>query len=69
VLVFTSPLSAQTYLSHQKVKAGQHVVAIGQPTAVACQAAGASPWIAAAPNEAALAKIVLDCLKSRGSFS
>lgn len=68
VLVFTSPLSARTYLNHQEVKTGQHVVAIGQPTAVACQAAGASPLIAAAPSEAALAKIVLDCLKSKGEF-
>lgn len=64
VLVFTSPLNAQTYLNQHLVQPSQRVVAIGQPTAAACRAAGVNPVIAAAPDESSLAKAVLNCLEA-----
>ncbi|WP_350177584.1 uroporphyrinogen-III synthase [Phaeodactylibacter sp.] len=63
VLVFTSPLNARTYLKACDVLPGQRVIAIGQPTAEACRSAGASPYAAAAPDEAALAEAVLRCIE------
>ncbi len=62
VLVFTSPMNAKTYLSRYSLLEGQGVVAIGSPTAQACQAFDLLPVVANAPNEEALAMAVLSCL-------
>lgn len=60
VLVFTSPLSAEAYLSRHSLLQGQRVVAIGQPTAEALKPQGVNPKRADMPTEEALAKAVLN---------
>lgn len=60
VLVFTSPLNAETYFSQHPLLAGQQAVAIGQPTAEALRTLDVAPKIAAAPDEEALAQAVMD---------
>ena len=60
ILVFTSPLNAESYLTRHPLQAHQRVVAIGQTTATALQELGVEALtIATAPTEVALAQAVL----------
>ncbi len=60
ILVFTSPLNAQTYFSHHSLDLSQQAVAIGETTAKALQQLGIRNVIQAEePSEEGLAKAVL----------
>lgn len=63
VLVFTSPLNAQAYLSKFPVQSWQKVIAIGQTTAMVLKELGLNEvLIATEPTEKALAKAVISLL-------
>jgi len=60
VLVFTSPLNAETYFSKHTILTFQRVIAIGRTTAGVLKALGITGvCVAAAPSEQALAEAVL----------
>lgn len=63
ILVFTSPLNAQTYYQHYVAKKDQTVIAIGQTTANALDSLGITTVImASTPHESALANCCLSLL-------
>jgi uroporphyrinogen-III synthase len=66
VLTFTSPMNVEAYFAKYRLLSSQQCVAIGSVTARALDAAGV-PKIhqAAQPNEAALARAVLQLLSGR----
>lgn len=60
VLVFTSPLNAEAYLTHHLLQPDQQVVAIGETTAAALRGLGVGKvTVATEPTETALAEAVL----------
>lgn len=64
ILVFTSPMNAETYFHQHKLQKGQAIIAIGQTTATALQNIGYTEiTIAKQPSENGLATAVLHLLK------
>lgn len=64
ILVFTSPMNAETYFQEYKLQNGQAIVAIGQTTAIALQNLGYKKiTIAKEPSETGLAAAALQLLK------
>lgn len=63
ILVFTSPMNAQTYYTHYQAKEEQEIIAIGKTTAKALEELGIKNYlIAPAPHERALANCCLSLL-------
>ena len=63
-LVFTSPMNADCYFQHYPKQKGQKIIAMGKTTASLLKQLKVGPFsISAAPNEAALAKKVLERLR------
>jgi uroporphyrinogen-III synthase len=59
VLVFTSPLNAETYLGRLPPREGQQWVALGDSTAELLRQQGLDPWQPESPSEEALLKLLV----------